>query len=92
MKLYIDKGLYTYWGYHDTDGDCEEYTLSEKVSVDIRLEEGKLSLDLSPSDVVQICYRRQTAHEILRIYLGDYDSRYILEIDKVKIVNIEERK
>lgn len=93
MKLYIDEGLAVeVVNFEDNHSRVKNYVLLKKVIVDIRQEGGKISFNLDFGDMIEYNYRKQTAHEILRIYCGNEKFNYIFEIEKAQIVNIEEVK
>lgn len=93
MKLYIDEGLAVeVVNFEDNHSRVKNYVLLKKVNVSIRQEGGKISFNLTAGDMLDYTYRKQTAHEILRIYCGSEKANYIFEIEKAQIVNVEEVK
>ena len=98
MKILFDKSLgLEIKGFEDEHTKNTFTTFPKPVDLDIRFESGKLSLNLEAGDGLEVVYRKQTVHKIVRIYAGQGEktynlSNYILELDKVLVINIEERK
>lgn len=93
MKILFDKSLkLEITGFEDEHTKSTYTTFPKPVDLDIRFESGKLSLNLDAEDSLEIVYRKQTDHKIVRIYAGTEKQNYILELDRVLVINIEERK
>lgn len=93
MKILFDKGLnLEIQGFEDEYAKSTFIKFPKPVDVGIRFESGKLSLNLNIGDYLDVIYRKQTDHKIVRIYAGTEKEDYILELDRVLVINIEERK
>lgn len=93
MKILFDKSLnLEIKGFEDEYTSCTYTSFPKPVDLDIRFENGKLSLNLNIGDSLEIVHRKQTEHKIARIYAGSEKTNYILELDRVLVINIEERK
>lgn len=93
MNILFDKSLnLEIKGFEDEYTKNNYITFPKPVDIDIRFESGKMSLNLDTGDGLEIVYRKQTDHKIVRIYAGTEKSNYILELDRVLVINIEERK
>lgn len=93
MQILFDKSLkLEIKGFEDEHTKSTFTTFPKPVDIDIRFESGKLSLNLDTGDGLEVVYRKQTDHKIVRIYAGTEKSNYILELDRVLVINIEERK
>ena len=93
MKILFDKSLnLEIKGFEDEHTKNTSTIFPKPVDVDVRFESGKLSLNLDAGDSLEVVYRKQTDHKIARIYAGTGKTNYILELDRVLVINIEERK
>lgn len=93
MKILFDKSLnLEIKGFEDEYTKSTFATFPKPVDLDIRFESGKLSINLDAGDGLEVVYRKQTDHKIARIYAGTEKANYILELDRVLVINIEERK
>ena len=92
MKIYCEGLKKEEKFFEDVHSKNKDILFLAPVDIEIRFKDGKLSLNLFIGDILEIVYRKQTNHEVVRIYGGTDKTNYILELDKVEVINIEERK
>lgn len=93
MKLYVEDNLFVeVVNFEDKHSKVRDIVFLKPVSLECRLESSKLHIILEAGDMLEISFQKDIERELLRIYLGTEKHNYIFDIDKVKVVNIEERK
>lgn len=93
MKLYAEKDLFVeVVNFEDKHSKVRDIVFLKPVSLECRLGASRLHFILEAGDMLEISFQKGIERELLRIYLGTEKHNYILDIDKVEVVNIEERK